>query len=128
MAPVTTRFTIPLHTPAREALRVGVTAIDFVAACVRVGVRVAALVCVAVADGGLDREADRCVGVLVAAREGVAVGDVGTHAPHVSPGNPGAPGVAGAGAYPTPHAPPHATPHSAYPTGHAVHPSEPPSL
>ena len=58
--------------------------------------RVVARVCVDEAVDALVRDTD-------AAR--VRVGETGTHAPHVSPGNPGAPGVAGAAMYPTPQVP-----------------------
>ena len=70
---------------------------DTETALVCVGETVAALECVAVIVAVLDGEAERdCAGVAVVDRVLVAVGDAGTHAPHVSPGNPGAPGTAAA--------------------------------
>ena len=69
----------------------------------------------------LDRVAAFWVGLLVATRVTVDVGNATTHDPHVSPGNPGAPEVDAAGVYPVAHVPPHTTPHAVYPAGQGVH-------
>lgn len=98
-------------------------AVDRLADAARVpdGVRVATADCVALRVPCLDRVAAlEWVGVDVAARVPVDVGDTGTHAPHVSPGNPGAPGVEDTATYPTLHVPPHATPQSEKAGGQGV--------
>ena len=54
----------------------------------------------------------------------MAVGDgvMGTHVPHVSPGNPGAPEVDDAATYPGAQVPEYVMPQDAYPAGQFPHP------